>query len=237
MTVSGTDRRQNQDAFLADTQLGLFVVWDGVGGRPSGAHAAAVASASIREHVRDAMASRARDVGPPIDVVRRAMEHASRTLVELGRADLRHAGMCTTAAVVLVFGRHAVIGHVGNTRVYRARGRSIDQLTEDHTIGALRARRDPPGATRPRVRKSPITRALGLGAAVEVDIHATHLMAGDRLLLCTDGFYEHFPPATALTRLLGMDPEAATIAAMNHLRQRGGGDDATAIFVEAPGHA
>lgn len=243
MTDCGPHRARNEDAFLTDGRLGLFIVCDGVGGRPSGEIAAAEAIASIHDHVSDAMASRARehDGGHALDefaaIVRLAMQRASGAIFALGTENARYAGMSTTAAVVLIVGQHAVVGQVGDTRVYHARGRSTRQLTEDHTLEALRARHDPPGTIRPKVHKSPITRALGLRAAVEVDIRTTHFMPGDRILLCTDGLHEHLAPESVLLHLFKLDLEDAALAAIHHVRQRGGRDNATAIFVEALGHA
>lgn len=237
----GPHRSKNEDAFLTDGPLGLFIVCDGVGGRRSGEIAAAEAIDGIQEHVLAAM-SRERDgasertLDELADVVRLAMQHASREIFEMGREDDRHAGMSTTASVVLIVDDHAVIGQVGDTRVYHARGESTRQLTEDHTLRNLRAQRgihlkntDAHTAN----HRSPITRALGLRAAVEVDIFTAQLTAGDRILLCTDGLHEHLRPESVLTRLFTMDPKAATHAAIRHARQRGGRDNVTAVFVEA----
>jgi serine/threonine protein phosphatase PrpC len=244
----GPHRANNEDAFLIDERLGLFVVCDGVGGRSSGEIAAAEATSVIQEFVHSAMfAGTPRAEAGERDgtadstlenmreVVRSAMQLASRTIFELGSENARYEGMSTTASVVLVVGEYAVIGQVGDTRVYHARGHCTHQITEDHTLLTMRAKHGmaDPG---PRMgRTSPITRALGLRDDVEVDIHTTRLMAGDRLLLCTDGLHAYLEPATVLQRLFQMNLQDAPRAAIRHASQCGSRDNATAVFVEILG--
>lgn len=250
----GRHRPKNEDAFLSDQRLGLFVVCDGVGGRRSGEIAACEAIAIIQEHVSRAMLpasctesgpgeSRERigTAGHSLEdirgIVRLAMEHASRAIFDLGSEDSRYMGMSTAASVMLILGEIAVIGQVGDTRVYHARGHSTRQLTEDHTLLNMRVQRGLLEAPRVKNRKSPITRALGLRDAVEVDIYTVPVMAGDRLLLCTDGLHEYLEPEAVLTRLFQMDLPDAALAAIGHARRCGSKDNATAVFVEALGHA
>lgn len=251
----GSYRAKNEDAFLIDEQFGLFIVCDGVGGRRSGEIAAAEAVSIIQEQVQDAMFTGSwRKVGaddlPPLasetrqrsgaaspsledicGVLRSAMQHASRAIFDLGLEDSRLTGMSTTASVMLVVGEYAVIGQVGDTRVYHARGHSNRQVTEDHTLQNMRAQQDLHGPAQ-RSRKSPITRALGLGKAVEVDIFTTRVIAGDRFLLCTDGLHEHLEPEAIRKRLFQMDLQDAALAAIRHVSRCGGKDNATAVFVE-----
>lgn len=169
-------------------------------------------------------------------IVRSALQRASRAIFDLGVEDVRYAGMCTTASVLLIVGELAVIGQVGDTRVYHARGCSTRQLTSDHTLLNMRVQQGPLDAERAKARKSPITRALGLRDSVEVDIYTVRLMAGDRLLLCSDGLHDHLESEAVLTRLFQMDLPAAPLAAIGHARRCGGKDNATAIFVEVLGH-
>lgn len=247
----GPHRAKNEDAFLANEPLGLFIVCDGVGGRRSGEIAAGEAISVIQDYVSSALLSgssteagreagerngvASHSIGDIRGIVRFAMQHASRAIFDLGLEDVRYAGMCTTASVVLIAGELAVIGQVGDTRVYHARGHSTCQLTEDHTLLTMRVQQGE--VERAKNRKSPVTRALGLRDAVEVDIYTTRLIAGDRLLLCTDGVHDHLESEAVLTRLFQMDLPDAPLAAIGHARRCGGKDNATAIFVEALGHA
>ncbi|MCY1009165.1 protein phosphatase 2C domain-containing protein [Nannocystis pusilla] len=247
MTDPGRRRALNEDAFLADGRLGLFIVADGVGGRPFGGLAAGEAVSVLWEWIyRETRALGASMIGRGVtegheaalqigDVVRSAMQNASRTLRTMARTEPRYAGMCTTASVVLVAGEIAVVGQVGDSRVYHARGAEVRQVTEDHTLLNLRVKQGLSIPEHARGRRSPITRALGLTDELEVDIYAVPLARGDRLLLCSDGLHEYFDRATVLRHLFRLDIRAAARAAVRHARRRGGRDNITALFVEILG--
>nr|WP_276600442.1 MULTISPECIES: protein phosphatase 2C domain-containing protein [unclassified Nannocystis] len=237
----GRRRALNEDAFLADGRLGLFIVADGVGGRPFGGLAAGEAVSVLWEWIyRETRALGASWTGGEAavqiaGVVRSAMQNASRTLRTMANTDLRYAGMCTTASVVLVAGEIAVVGQVGDSRVYHARGAEVRQVTEDHTLFNLRLKQGLVTSEHARGRRSPITRALGLTDELEVDIYAVPVARGDRLLLCSDGLHEYFDRANVLRHLFQLDIRAAAPAAVRHARRPGGRDNITGLFVEILG--
>ncbi|MDC0721057.1 PP2C family protein-serine/threonine phosphatase [Nannocystis bainbridge] len=248
MSDPGTRRVLNEDAFLADGRLGLFIVADGVGGRPFGGLAAGEAVSVLWEWIlreTKALGAPMRGPGQPSgngssvvqlgSVVRTALQNASRTLRTMATADPRYAGMCTTASVVLVAGDVAVVGQVGDSRVYHARGAAVRQVTEDHTLLGLQVKRGLVAPEQARGRRSPIIRALGLADELEVDIHAVPVARGDRLLLCSDGLHEHFQREGVLQHLFQLDIRTAAPAAVHHARRRGGRDNITALFVEILG--
>ena len=95
---------------------------------------------SIWEHVRREVVR----YEPGVDrgewfgaALRAALQNASQVVHGLAAADRRFTGMGTTASALLVAGNLAVIGHVGDSRVYHARGGAVRQLTEDHTLRNL----------------------------------------------------------------------------------------------------
>jgi protein phosphatase len=235
ITDCGLCRMQNEDAFLIDARLGLFIVCDGVGGRPHGEVAAAETVTSVWEHVR-------REVTlykPGVDrggwlgaALRAALQHASRVVYELAAADRRFTGMSTTASALLVAGDLAVIGHVGDSRVYHARGGAVRQLTEDHTLRNLHVNQGLVSPERARGHKSPIVRVVGVRDCVEVDTVVVPLAAGDRLLLCTDGLHAYLEDDATLRQLFRLDVEEASAAAVAHAHRCGGKDNITAVFVE-----
>jgi serine/threonine protein phosphatase PrpC len=233
-TDVGMRRGSNEDEFVADAAFGLFVVCDGVGGRPGGDIAARTAAAAIREHVRrGAAAGSSRDAAAVARagvLVRDAMVGASLAVRDLARSEPRLEGMRTTASVVLIADDFAVVGQVGDSRVYLGRGASVHQLTEDHTLHGMQVRQGllPPDAA--GGRRSPITRALGRDD-VEVDVGALPLVAGDRLLLCSDGLHGYLADE-ALKELFRLDVRAAAPAAIDYANALGGEDNITALFVE-----
>jgi PPM family protein phosphatase len=248
MTDPGKLRALNEDAFLADGRLGLFIVADGVGGRPFGGFASGEAVSVLWERIwRETQAIGALMPGQGAawmgsdavvqigGVVRTAMQDASQKLRAMAKMDGRYAGMCTTASVVLVAGEVAVVGQVGDSRVYHARGATVRQVTEDHTLLNLQVKQGLMIPEQARGRRSPITRALGLADELEVDIYAVPVARGDRLLLCSDGLHEYFDREKVLRHLFQLDIRAAAPAAVRHARRRGGRDNITALFVEILG--
>lgn len=238
ITDCGPYQMHNEDAFIIDERLGLFVVCDGVGGRAHGEIASAEAVMSIWEYTRQATVP----PGPGVErgarlgaELRLALQHASQVVHGLATTDQRLAGMSTMASAVLVAGDVAVIGHVGDTRVYHARGSEVRQLTEDHTLRNMQVRRGSASPPLNRRHKSPVVRVLGGHGCVDVDVIVTPLVAGDRLLLCTDGLHEYLDDDTTLSQLFCLDVREASQAAVACARRRGAKDNITAVFVEVIG--
>ena len=245
-TDTGRRRRSNEDAFLCDVRLALFVVCDGVGGA-SGGHTASMTAVEligdrVRSNEQDLRASaHPGEPGAGAEdrvgmLVREAVEYAAKEIYSVGQTVDGCRGMSTTASVVLAVNGRIVVGHVGDSRVYLAHDGKVIQLTEDHTWMNLQVRlgrRTPEEARRQRAAgKNMITRALGFRESVEVDIFTAPVCAGDKLLLCSDGLHTYLDSTDSLTSLFQLDIKAAAHAAVRHANDRGGADNITATFVE-----
>jgi len=242
-THTGRVRAHNEDAFLADAGLGLFVVCDGVGGRARGE----IASQETVEFIHDWVRSDTTDIEigrtRPLAaeniqrlgaLVRGAIQNACYMVHSMGEMDPERRGMSTTASVALVADGVAIVGWVGDSRVYLAHGPEITQLTDDHTLVNYQVKQGvlTPDQARHSRMKHVITRAVGHRDFVEVDIRTVPLQPGDKLLLCSDGLHEYLDASHTLQEMFALEVQQAAREAIRHANEQGGRDNITALFVE-----
>jgi protein phosphatase len=168
---------------------------------------------------------------PPLALLR-GLEQANTEINLRGRRQPEYLGMGTTCTTLVLVPRGVLVGHVGDSRAYRLRGTTLDQLTRDHS--AVWELESQGGLTREQaertVGKNVITRSMGPHARVEVDIEGPHpVEQGDVFLLCSDGlsgqvadeeiglFLKELPPRDACAALVGLTLVTATAAALSIL--------------------
>ena len=205
-THIGPVRQENQDAFAATPLhggdgVGLLVA-DGMGGLPGGREAAQTASAAALAVLGEG--------GADQQTVLAAVEAANRAVGELRSEIGGQPG--TTLTLAAVSGATAVIGHAGDSRAYLVRGGEARLLTSDHSwVGEqVRAGALPPGSERSNSRRNIITRAV-MGEPLEAQALAIELVAGDVLMLCSDGFWEPLADADIATLLETPGPLTAVV--------------------------
>ena len=245
----GRKRAVNQDAFCRDDGQGFYVVADGVGGRARGEVASRETVEQLQMWRREAdaeleaqaTACRRGDAEARWEIRRlleSGVQRACYMVFGLGELDPETRGMSTTCSVLLIRGGHAFAAHVGDSRVYRVRGQSVLQLTEDHTLVNQQVKQ---GLVRPEdAAHAPgqnlITRAVGHRDHVQVDTADIDARPGDRFLLCSDGLHRYLRSDKEVLDLIGGDSIQASVhAAVALANQRGGRDNITAIVVEVLG--
>lgn len=239
----GQVRKQNEDAYLADDRLGLFVVCDGVGGRSCGEVASRESARMIWEWVqresadlpKENLKSNPEALAKLRHVMRSAIQNACYLVHSLGELDPTQKGMSTTASAVLIVDEVAIVGQVGDSRVYLSRDNEVVQVTEDHTLINFQLKHGliTPEQAATSKAKNVITRAVGHHDYVEVDVHAIQLRAKDRLLLCSDGLYSYLKTMEEVGAIMfHEDTEHAVTQAIAMANQRGGSDNITAMLVE-----
>ncbi|MCA9679921.1 MAG: serine/threonine-protein phosphatase, partial [Myxococcales bacterium] len=231
-THVGSVREANEDAMIVDEKVGLFAVFDGMGGAMAGDVASQKARDVVKEYVRARRAQM-----DPRAMLDAALNAASAAVH--GEAQVRRdrRGMGTTAVVCLLLDdRRALIAHVGDSRAYLLRGGRLNQLTRDHTVVAelLAQNAITPEEAEVHAYRSVLSRNLGAKPDTRVDITEIELTRGDRLLLCSDGLYG-FASTEAVQQLLGSTdaPEQVARDLIELALRGGGGDNVTVVVLEA----
>ena len=229
-TDVGRVREGNEDAYLVDDAMGLLAVADGMGGHRAGEVASATALEALRASITSGRS------------LRESIEDANEAVYTKSLTDNSLRGMGTTlTAGTLVTGGTMLVGHVGDSRAYLLHDGELRQLTADHSLVEELVREGRLTADEAAVhpQRSIITRALGIDAAVEVDVYPVELAPGDRLLLCSDGLTGMVQADTiAATLRREDDPTRAAIQLVDAANLAGGEDNITVVVVavtdEAP---
>jgi serine/threonine protein phosphatase PrpC/CRP-like cAMP-binding protein len=243
-TDVGRVRDVNEDSFLVDEALGLFIVADGMGGHAAGEVASNIAVHTCRETVsreRELIGKfeRGTDNTSRKDVLRLmelAVQNACTSVYAEAQKDPSKRGMGTTLVALLIIGARGFIAHVGDSRIYLTRNGSVHQLTEDHSLinELLKRGRLTPEQIAKLNMKNAVTRAVGVYESVEVDTLDFDVLAGDTFLLCSDGLSE-YAQQNDILRVFREVPESAAAQAFIDLANQGGGkDNITAVVVKVP---
>jgi protein phosphatase len=241
LTDVGRKRSHNEDSYLIDDELQLFVVADGMGGHAGGGTASRIAVETIDKELRGVRTSPTSPFkaetslqdSPLPDFLRAAVEKACFEIYRAAQEDPRLAGMGTTVISLCVQHEHALFAHVGDSRAYLVRGELIQQISEDHSLvnEQIKAGMITPDEARHSRYKNIITRSVGFEEEVQVDVMGIMLKPNDSFLLCSDGLAN-----------LVEDKEICEIVARSELKdapkklvdlanERGGDDNITVICV------
>ncbi len=244
-TDVGKVRDHNEDNFLVDKKLALFIVADGMGGHAAGEVASAIAVRTVHDEIKRESellddyvsgATGGRKVTPKdvVALVEHAVQRACSKVHEEAAGDPAKRGMGTTLSLLLVVGNQGFIAHVGDSRIYLARDGRVQQVTEDHTVFNELIKRGK--LTREQIdkvqQKNAITRAVGVYERVEVDTLVVELTAGDALVLASDGLHGYLESPEELREPLSLEGEATVKALIALANARGGKDNITTVVVK-----
>jgi protein phosphatase len=243
-TDVGLLRVRNEDQLLVSPELRLFVVADGMGGTKAGDVAAELAVRTI-EHcfTSDPLVGSDRDfwhVDLGLDHGARrlasAIRCANREVFESSGRFFDHHGMGSTVVALHVCpDEHSVhVAHVGDSRCYLYREGSFVQLTRDHSL-VNEARWMAPHMDAAQIARLPrniVSRALGLGSNVRVDVRTERARPGDVYMLCSDGLSGMLNDKQMLDVLRCTDDldEACQLLVIR-ANEHGGHDNVTAVLV------
>jgi protein phosphatase len=237
----------NEDCFVADDELGLFVVADGMGGHNAGEVASRLAIEAIVGFVRRSHDDTEFSWPYGIDAtmsydanrLRTAICLANRRVFRTAESHDDYTGMGTTVVSALFADSRVSIGHVGDSRVYLYSGGVLRQITRDDSWIATTLARDAtadPASLAHHPMRNVLTNVLGARDETEIHLAEHSLNPGDVFLLCSDGLHGAVPDAVMAEMLAarGRDTNGVEELARGLVAealQRGTRDNVTALVV------
>lgn len=230
-TDRGLRREVNQDSFLINEDLGLYVVADGMGGHKGGEIASSLAVKTAEEFLAH----------PPIpglqprDLMMGCFSEASRRIHEIAiRKESNLAGMGTTMVALHLVRDRFYIGNVGDSRAYLFRRPFLWQITEDHSLmmDQLRSGLIQESQLSTYMGRNVITRSVGYEREVAADLFERQLIKGDVFLLCSDGLSSLVEDDKIAALLNRHRAEEFVDVCVSEALNNGGDDNVTVLVVE-----
>lgn len=194
-TNVGLVRKVNEDAFYCQQQFEngkpyICVVADGMGGHNAGEVASSMAISQVIDFIGK-NADKLEDINLDgyKNLIKDAFLYANKNIYKKSMESKEYIGMGTTLTTVLIIDDSMIVGHVGDSRVYFIRNHSIRKITDDHSYVAelIKNGTIKPEEANNHPQKNLITRAVGTGKNIEVDIDVFNVNDGDFIVMCTDG--------------------------------------------------
>lgn len=208
----------------------LFVVADGMG-----AHAAGeLASKLAVDHIPHLYARLNEE--SPGKTLQKSMSGANSEIHRRGQANEEFHNMGTTCSSLVLLPGAAIVSHIGDSRVYRMRNNTLDQLTFDHSlVWEMKAagQLSPEDEASNKIPKNVITRSLGPYAECRIDLEGPFpVRSGDTFLLCSDGLTGVITDQELGSIMANMTPDEAVRVLVDLSNLRGGPDNITVVIVK-----
>lgn len=242
-TDNGKTRDHNEDNFLVDKKLNLFVVADGMGGHAAGEVASSLCVRRVREAIAESRemiskfdSSDGKGRNDLLHMLEASVQGACQAIYELGERNPEQRGMGTTCSLLLLAGNRGFIAHVGDSRIYLSRHGQVHQLSDDHSLVNELVRRgkvklEDIDSSPYRNYKNAVTRAVGVYQTVEVDTLDFDVLPGDQFIICSDGLHHYLTDESILDLLDKKDIKESPQAMIDFANAGGGHDNITSIVV------
>jgi protein phosphatase len=196
LTDTGRVREHNEDAIGLNSDIGLMVLADGMGGYNAGEVASGIAVQIVTELASEAAnREELNDIDPHSGLMRQsiilrdAVYRSNKIIFQTAQSQTQCEGMGTTIVACMFYDDKVSIAHVGDSRAYRLRSGQLEQMTLDHSL--LQELIDRGFYSQEEAQRSTnrnyVTRALGVEPTVEVEVHEYEVLPEDVYLLCSDG--------------------------------------------------
>jgi len=242
LTDPGRVRDHNEDCIESRAEIGLYVLADGMGGYNAGEVASGMATSLISDGLQETWSPRdvermARDDAKASSerLIREQIARANSAIFTTSQNNPECAGMGTTLVVALFFDNFMTVAHIGDSRLYRLRGETMEQITRDHSL--LQEQLDSglitPEEAKLSQNKNLVTRALGIDPTVDPEIHVYETQVGDSYLLCSDGLSDMVEDEEIRVTLLTLrsNPNLTVQQLIQSANDNGGRDNISAMLI------
>ncbi|MDR0978721.1 MAG: Stp1/IreP family PP2C-type Ser/Thr phosphatase [Lachnospiraceae bacterium] len=235
-TDVGMARDINQDSFYIsgeEEEIKLYILADGMGGYNGGEIASSLAVESVRNYIKNNYHKEQTDKEELAKLVKNSLEYANMVVYDKSRTDINLSEMGTTIDVCLIYNNRAIIGHIGDSRVYRIRNNIFRKLTTDHSyveklvkdgkISKEEALYHP--------KRNMLMRALGCTPYVEPDMLIKGFQKNDIILMCSDGL-TNMVSEKEIHDIIKLEIKTADKFLVDAANNTGGLDNITVIIIE-----
>jgi PPM family protein phosphatase len=246
LTHSGMVRAHNEDSVACEPSCGLVVLADGMGGYNAGEVASGIAVSVVSSEVKYYLEkSRPEEVdaasGEEIAVMllRNNIQKANFSIYHAAHSQPQYAGMGTTIVSGMFYDNRVAVAHIGDSRMYRLRGDLFECITRDHSL--LQEQIDSGMISKAEARvsqnKNLVTRAVGIDADVETEIHVHDVKKGDIYLLCSDGLNDMVEDGDIAEAVMTLKMNLPLLAKqlIQMANDNGGRDNVSVILIKVKG--
>jgi PPM family protein phosphatase len=243
LTDTGLVRPHNEDSVVISPEYGIAILADGMGGYSAGEVASGIATSVLKVTLEEGLDRLQRQSDLRLhrnrqihQLLAESIQHTNSAVLAAARTEPQYNGMGTTLVTALFHQNKITIAHVGDSRAYRFRQGELVQITRDHSL--LQEQIDAglvnPEWARFAQNKNLVTRAVGVGPDMEVEIHDHHTEPGDLYLLCSDGLSDMLADQDIRDLLWASCPtslETACNALITRANDNGGHDNISVILI------
>ena len=239
---AGCSRSNNEDCITWNSELGLALVADGMGGAKPGEIASRIAAETILKEVRvninqlfskPTVAVNGEQYSQAGLILFNALNKANSVILGIAEEQLECKGMGATTVATLFHNNRVSVGHVGDSRLYLLRNGVLRQITEDHTVVyelvkcGLYTRKQAEDS----VNRNIVTRAVGVTKDLRIDILEESALPDDIFMLCSDGLTDLVPDSEIQETLENENKISCSAQKLVDLAKKYGGNDNISLIL------
>ena len=242
LSDTGRVREHNEDTIGTDADIGVVVLADGMGGYKAGEVASGITVRTVLGLLKDSIEredltrhDEASGLSRPGILLRDAIQRANKVIYQTAKTQANCEGMGTTVVAGLFFDDRLTVAHVGDSRLYRLRQGTLEQVTRDHSLLQELVARGfyTPEEAQRAAAKNYVTRALGVEPTVDVEITEVPVERDDVYLLCSDGLCDMVDDSDIQLTIntFGANLDAVARQLVQLSNENGGRDNVSVVLV------